>query len=234
MKDAAFKNRIAKLAALNDPLRSRLYSYVASRYREVGREEAASAVGVSRSLAGFHLDKLAEQGLLETSFRRLSGRTGPGAGRPAKLYRRAARDLAVSLPHREYEVAARLLATAVDASGSEEVEVALHAAARSAGARMVEDAQERAATNEGESSLHEAMEVLMRHGYEPVQEGGEIRLRNCPFHALAAEHTALVCGMNLALLEGVASALEGDVTVSLDPEPGMCCVRLRIAGSPSR
>jgi hypothetical protein len=83
--------------------------------RGTSPDEAARAARISRSLAGFHLDRLVEQGLLETSFRRLSGRTGPGAGRPAKLYRRSSRQVEVSLPHREYELAARILATAVDA-----------------------------------------------------------------------------------------------------------------------
>ena len=230
MNGADFERQIAGLAALHEPLRRRLYTYVASRHAEVSRDEAAVAVGVSRTLAGFHLDRLAEEGLLETSFRRLSGKTGPGAGRPAKLYRRASRDLAVSLPQRNYETAARILAAAVDASGSRDVRPALDVAARAAGERMVAEAGGRAAPGaEGDPGVEKAMAVLAANGYEPTLDGGVIRLRNCPFHLLAAEHTELVCGMNLALLEGAASALGlQDATVALDPKPGMCCVTLAL------
>jgi predicted ArsR family transcriptional regulator len=239
MNDAEFERQIAGLAALDEPLRRRLYLYVASRHDEVSREEAARAVGTSRTLAGFHLDRLAEQGLLETSFRRLTGRTGPGAGRPAKLYRRSSRELAVSLPPRSYELAARILARAVDASGAPETHAALKEIARSTGERIGEDARERAAANATrEERLQETMNVLAAHGYEPSLEGSEIRLRNCPFHALAAEHRSLVCGLNLSLIEGVVSALDLVGTeAALDPRPGMCCVALaldRSASEPER
>src|SRR5512141_2158384 len=100
MEPRAVERQLAGLAVLSEPARRALYVYVADRQADVGRDEAARAVGVSRSLAGFHLDRLVEEGLLEASFRRLSGRTGPGAGRPAKVYRRSRRQLEVSLPPR--------------------------------------------------------------------------------------------------------------------------------------
>src|SRR4051812_48003427 len=114
------------VGVLHDPVRRALYRHVITRRGEVSRHEAASAVGVQRSLAAFHLDKLVDAGLLEASFRRLSERTGPGAGRPAKLYRRASTDHAVSLPPRAYPVAAELLAEVVDELGAD---AALHAIA---------------------------------------------------------------------------------------------------------
>jgi predicted ArsR family transcriptional regulator len=95
-----------------------LYLYIVESAEPVGRDDAARALGMSRALAAFHLDKLVEQGLLDTSFRRLTGRTGPGAGRPSKLYGRSSRQLAVSLPPRRYELAARLFARALDQNRS--------------------------------------------------------------------------------------------------------------------
>ncbi|MDQ3641298.1 MAG: helix-turn-helix domain-containing protein, partial [Actinomycetota bacterium] len=79
---------LAALAALGDPLRRRLYRFVGGQDHPVGRDEAAAGVGISRSTAAFHLDRLVDDGLLDAEFRRLTGRRGPGAGRPAKLYRR--------------------------------------------------------------------------------------------------------------------------------------------------
>src|SRR5438132_1715833 len=83
------QGEIDRVAALAEPVRRALYLYVAGQNDVVGRDQAASALGMSRRLAAFHLDRLVDAGLLEVSFRRLSGRTGPGAGRPSKLYRRS-------------------------------------------------------------------------------------------------------------------------------------------------
>src|SRR5215210_3201013 len=107
-----FEDQVAGVAALNDPVRRALYLFVVNSPEAVSREQAASAVDIQKPLAAFHLDRLAEEGLLDFEFRRLTGRTGPGAGRPAKLYRRSERQIDVSLPHREYDVAGHLLAAA--------------------------------------------------------------------------------------------------------------------------
>ncbi|MET8473670.1 transcriptional regulator [Streptomyces sp. NPDC006422] len=202
--DSAF----AALGALSEPVRRHLYRYVAAQPDDVGRDAAAEAVGVSRSLAAFHLDKLVEAGLLTASSRRLSGRTGPGAGRPAKVYRRAEEEHSVSLPPRSYDTAAGLLASLVENAG---LDRELQDAARAAGA---------AGADAGADDL---VKVLAARGYQPYWDEGTLRLRNCPFHALAEEFPALICGMNLALLEGVASDAWAP---AMDPCPGGCCVSL--------
>jgi predicted ArsR family transcriptional regulator len=196
------------LGVLSDPLRRRLYRYVAGAPEEVGRDAAAEAVGISRSLAAFHLDKLVEAGLLAVGFRRLSGRTGPGAGRPAKVYRRAEGEHAVSVPPRSYDTVGRLLAEVLENAG---LDRELQAAAKAAGAARPDVPAD-------------DMEAALRaRGYEPFRDGETLRLRNCPFHALATEFPALICGMNLALIEGMAPK---EWTPALDPCPGGCCVAL--------
>lgn len=220
------EEQLGGLALLGDPVRRAIYRHVVSSGREVSREEAARAAGVSRSVASFHLDRLAEEGLLEVSFRRLSARTGPGAGRPSKLYRRSGRQLEVSLPPRRYELAAHLLAEAVDHSPASQARNALAASARAKGHRLGAEARARAGARAGTRRLlAELAAVLVAQGYEPELVGAELRLRNCPFHALVGEHTQLVCGMNLDLLEGVVDGLSirGAKPV-LAPRPGLCCV----------
>lgn len=123
---------IDAIAALQDPVRRRLYEYVVAQGREVGRNEAAEAAGVARTLAAHHLDRLTEAGLLESGSRRLSGRTGPGAGRPAKVYTRAPAEHSVSLPARDYRTVAELLAEAAEQAG---LDAGLCAAARRRGRR---------------------------------------------------------------------------------------------------
>ncbi|WP_079407056.1 helix-turn-helix transcriptional regulator [Streptomyces sp. 3211] len=216
---------IDAIAVLQDPVRRRLYEYVVAQGREVGRNEAAEAAGVARTLAAHHLDKLTQAGLLESGSRRLTGRSGPGAGRPAKVYTRARVERSVSLPARDYRTAAELLAEAADEAGLDAV---LCASAR----RRGEALRGSAAPCGG---LAEAMEVLAARGYEPHLEGAEgeggteggaapvVRMRNCPFHAVAERFPPLVCGMNLALLEGLLGA-DGPVRARMDARPGECCV----------
>ncbi|MGW7328871.1 helix-turn-helix transcriptional regulator [Streptomyces sp. NPDC054840] len=254
---------IDAIAVLQDPVRRRLYEYVVAQGREVGRNEAAEAAGVARTLAAHHLDKLAQAGLLESGSRRLTGRSGPGAGRPAKVYTRARAERSVSLPARDYRTVAELLAEAAEQAG---LDAELCAAAR----RRGEALRGSAAPCGG---LEEAMEVLAARGYEPHTEGADggdgadgealrdgddghdgggrggegsagggrdegsggeeaaegvacvVRMRNCPFHAVAERFPPLVCGMNLALLQGLLGA-DGPVRARMDARPGECCVVL--------
>jgi predicted ArsR family transcriptional regulator len=228
MASSGLVQQLTAIAALDDPMRRALYFFVAQQQEAVSRDQAAQALGVSRNLAGFHLDRLAGEGLLETSFRRLSGRSGPGAGRPAKLYHRSQVQLEVSLPQRRYELAARVMAVALDGGAGSDARAALAASARATGEGIGAAASERAGRRAGKRRLLASLlAVLTEQGYEPELTAGELRLRNCPFHALVEEHKQLVCGMNFALLEGVVSGLGVPGTRPvLAPRPGLCCVSL--------
>jgi predicted ArsR family transcriptional regulator len=223
-----FARQLGNLAALDEPVRRKLYLYVIGRGREVSRDEAARGTRVSRALAAFHLDKLVEANLLQATFRRLSGRKGPGAGRPSKLYRRSSAQFDVSLPQRRYELAAHVLAQALAEAGSEARLEGLRNAARERGKRLAKDSA--AGTSRGDP-LGRAARALGTCGFEPhgsTDGGGEVVLRNCPFDSLRTESRELICAMNLALIEGLLDGLgvEG-VLARLSPRPGMCCVVLR-------
>jgi predicted ArsR family transcriptional regulator len=220
---------IAAIALLDEPARRALYDVVVGARDAVSRDEAAASAGVSRALAAFHLDRLVEGGLLTAEYRRLSGRTGPGAGRPAKLYRRAPRDVAVALPERRYQVPATLLATAVEQLAGPGVPDEVRVAAVQAGEAVGRAARGDAGPRPGRRRLRDALQTaLAARGYEPFEsESGEIRFNNCPFHALVEEHRELVCGMNLALADGALTGLGTDnLRARLDPQPGLCCVAI--------
>jgi predicted ArsR family transcriptional regulator len=216
---------IERLALLEDPVRRALYQHVVRQADYVGRDQAAGAIGVSRSLAAFHLDKLAEEGLLEITYRRPPGRNGPGAGRPAKLYRRSRQQVSVNLPPRDYELLAEVLAGALDGPLPDEVARGLTEAARRAGRALAVEALRSAGDR---TPMEAGLEVLRRRGFEPAPEDGWVSLRNCPFQAVAALHEDLVCPLNKALLEAFTGALgAGDVDVQTPPRADACCVRLR-------
>ena len=212
---------ISVIAVLGDPVRRRLYDYVSARGDGVSRSEAAHAAGIGRTLAAFHLDRLAAAGRVEVTFARPAGRSGPGAGRPAKLYRRTAVEHQVSVPPRDYRTAAELLAEVVDLTGAEPE---LQRSARSRGAASGRAARTQAPELAGDDLVTGA---LTAQGYQPYRDGGDVRLRNCPFHVLASNHPPLICGMNLALLQGLleGTAVPG-LSARLDPRPGECCVVL--------
>jgi predicted ArsR family transcriptional regulator len=221
-----FDEQVAGISALEHPVSRRVYRAVLDA-REASRDEVAGELDVARSVAAFHLDKLADAGLLASRFERVSGRTGPGAGRPAKLYRRADHEIELSLPPRRYDLAASMLADAVSRAGAAPLASALTEAAHERG--------ERAASGDGtvtrRDPLAAVIEVLGEHGYEPHRTGSAVALLNCPFHHLAAEHRALVCGMNKDFLTGVIKGVGAQRTLQarLAPEPGYCCVRIERA-----
>jgi predicted ArsR family transcriptional regulator len=208
---------VAAVAALDEPNRRKLYDFVVRQTAPISKDEASEAIGLPRTTAAFHLDKLVEMGLLDVLHERRSGRTGPGAGRPAKLYRRSSEQIEVSLPDRRYEAASHLLTDALleaEATGEPAREILNR--------RAYEWGEDLAAQAGGD--VVRALEDL---GFEPQQEDGAVLLGNCPFHSLAQKHTQLVCGMNLCLVSGILDGIAArSHTASLDPSPGHCCVRL--------
>jgi predicted ArsR family transcriptional regulator len=207
------------VSLLEEPVRRRLYDWVTRQARPVGREEAAKALKIGRALATFHLDKLAAAGLLDSAYRRLTGRSGPGAGRPARVYWRAGREFRINLPERQYELAAGLFASTLERITAEPVPPVLRALASELGQAIGGRTHSRLPTRRLVAALEAA-------GYQPLAESaGTIRLRNCPFDALVQQHRPLMCGTNLALAQGIArGAGVTDLLPRLDPQPGQCCV----------
>lgn len=216
--------RISALSALDDPVRRRLYEHVSAAAGGATREEAAAAVGIGRSLAAYHLDRLAAEGLVSVRRERRSGRTGPGAGRPANVYVRAEEELLASVPPRDYGFLARLLAEAVTQDRDGETRAALRRAAVRVGGELGRDAD----GPDRDRRREHLLRVLRERGYEPrLEDDGTIQLVNCPFHAAASEHPEVVCEMNASLLGGLLEGLgERDREAVLERCDGRCCVNI--------
>lgn len=225
-----FAGRVTSIGALAEPVRRALYLYVVGEAEPVSREQAAAAVGVARHVAKFNLDRLEEENLLDVEYARPAGRGGPGAGRPAKLYKRSAREVEVSLPERRYDLAAQVMAQAITRAEEQAVPIgeALRDAARAAGRALGAEAQRKAGARPGrEDKLQSVQQILADRGYQPRAEDGGLALANCPFHTLAQDHTSLMCGVNLDLIDSLVQAAgPRDVRAELSPAPGMCCVRI--------
>jgi predicted ArsR family transcriptional regulator len=209
--DISSAGRWQAVTALSDPSRRALYEHVRRAGRPVSREDAADATHISRTLAAFHLDKLVDAGLLAARFEAPAGPRG--RGRTPKVYVPVGDGLVVTVPERRYELIAEILADGIAADPTD--------AAQAAGRQASRRGRELGQGLRGRSSLRHALDGL---GFEPEETPGRMLLHNCPFHALAQRHTAMVCGLNHAFLEGLARGLGARVETRLAPRPGACCV----------
>jgi predicted ArsR family transcriptional regulator len=223
----SFDRNVTGIGVIADPVRRRLYEFVCSQDQPVSRDQAAHAVGVARHKAKFHLDRLEAAGLLEADYVRMTGRSGPGAGRPAKRYRRGRSEFALTLPARDYELAGQIMADAISdatCTGTPILEAISNAAA------VRGEAIAAAATDRPrgvEAALELAVRILTEHGYEPRRINNTVFMANCPFHALAVSHTELVCSLNQSMLSGfVEAAAPGLLDARLEPGENRCCVTL--------
>ena len=214
------------MATLSDPRRRDVYDQVARHGRPITRDEVGEALGMSRSLAAFHLDKLADIGLLDVSFARPPDRpAGRGAGRPSKRYELSDLDVGISIPPRRYDIVGRILARTVDTMGqdrSTDPGATAWETARQEGRRQAE------AYPEGGGLAASVTQVLRDSGYAPLADGHYLRLRNCPFHSVADAVPDLVCSLNHGFLTGVLEGLGADATMTAEPvgqrDQGRCCV----------
>lgn len=220
-----FAQRVSRVSALADPIRRALYHFVAHQPGAVSRDQAAAGLEIPRHTAKFHLDKLVDEGLLVPEFRRLSGRTGPGAGRPAKLYRRVRKEVNVTLPRRRYDLAGHVLADTLERiqSGTP-LNQAIEAAAENAANIVVESWPPPTEA----SDVERITGVLTRLGYEPRPDGDSVRLSNCPFQQLSDDHTSVICPINRQFIDAVGRRLDctGVHPASVDRGTG-CCVALQ-------
>ncbi len=222
---------IAALAALDEDLRRELFEYVRGAGEPVTREAAGAAVGISRKLAAFHLDKLVDLGLLQSGF--ASGGTRR-VGRAPRTYEPAAIDVCVRIPARSPELLAEILLEAVtDESSGERARRSAHRLARARGKAL--GARARASVRGGRLGAERALTLseglLAEAGFEPFRAGTGLRMRNCPFHPLAAQSPQFVCGLNREYVAGLVEGLDAAdrVVAELAPRPGECCVELRPA-----
>ncbi|WP_091290491.1 helix-turn-helix transcriptional regulator [Amycolatopsis xylanica] len=203
-----------------------MYAFIRQARRPVTRDEAAASVGISRKLAAFHLDKLVEAGVLRSSYE-----PAGKVGRAPKVYRPSETDIRISIPPRRPDMLAEILLDAVltERDGETARDAALRGA-RARGSALGQAERERLRTGRlgAERALTVAAGILQRAGFEPAREAPTcVRLRNCPFHPLAAKAPGLICGINQAFLAGLLGALEAPAEAVLSPRPGECCVELR-------
>ena len=210
------------LSALGDPTRRSAYDYVSAQRRPVGRDEVATALGIGRSLAAYHLDRLAKEGLLSVAYARRSGRTGPGAGGPPSSTS-APSASSRSTSHRA------TMASRRDCLRTPRRKTSTGNAPRLA-RRRGRARPRHSRHGPGPARTRPAAARARLRPYE--DDAGVMRLRNCPFHAIAQSHPEVVCDMNLSLLGSILAGVYGDVEAQLEPDPGAAAWRSSPPGTP--
>jgi predicted ArsR family transcriptional regulator len=223
---------VAAVAALAEDSRRLMYDYIRRQARPVTRDEAAAQAGISRKLAAFHLEKLVDAGLLQAEQQATPTGARRGPGRAPKVYRPTDTELSISIPQRRLDLLGEVLVDALAAeavTGTARKAVLVGARHRGIELGTAERIARRLNRTGAERALHLASGVLERIGYEPYRDDDRsVRMRNCPFHPLAARQRELVCGVNRELIDGLLRGLgNSTVNATLAPRPGECCVELR-------
>lgn len=223
------------IGALAEPSRRVIYDYVVAQHGWVSRDDVVAALGLRKGITAHHLDRLETEGLLASDRQRRNGRSGPGAGRPAKVYRRSTSEVDVSLPARRYDLASTLLAGAIDAarSGDLPIDEAVEKTARTYGQEIAHRVKAKCGVADEPYTKQEAFfGELAVEGFEPADDENGVRvLHNCPFHGVAQMHTELICSMNHQMLD--EACRNTGLRAQLTPMEGGCCVRfLTVANDP--
>jgi predicted ArsR family transcriptional regulator len=198
------------LAAVGDPELREALLFARSHARPVTADELARETGLHRNVARSRLERLVEAGLLAISYERRTGRSGPGAGRPAKTYSVVPQLESIEFPADQKEPVAALLVDALVARAGDEplrevgVEygLALARAARLRPAKRLETGFER------------VCDAVRRLGYQASLEhadehGAVIATPTCPLRPLVRARPEAV-EIDRGMWAGLAScALEG-------------------------
>ena len=204
-------------AALGDPTRRAVFFAVRAAGRDMGKDDVAAAVGIERRLAGFHLDKLVEQGFLQATFRRDEGRGGRGAGRPPKLYRLAESESLMALPERHYELLATLLLRATAEGGSGTPQEVLERVGYEFGLEVGRAEADAGGSGPGATAseaIQDVVRLLSRYGFAAHADGEDgLRACACPFEEIAFDDPERICGLDHAIWRGMLAAFAPDAVL---------------------
>jgi len=202
------------LAAVGDPELRDALLYARGQARPVTADELATAKDVHRNVARSRLERLVEAGLLAPAYERRSGRSGPGAGRPAKTYSVVPQLESIEFPANHSESLTALLVDALAAGGGRErlreTGVAFgRELGRAAGLRPVKKLEA------GFERLCEAVRTL---GYQASLEqvepnGAVIASPTCPLRPLVRARREAV-EIDRGMWAGLASCAVSGVDVS--------------------
>lgn len=206
-------------SALSQPTRARLFALLGELGRAAGTAELAAQLNLHPNGVRRHLERLAEEGLVERRRQRQE------RGRPRDVWRIAPGAHPGGRSPRAYADLARWLARATGSG---------HRGLRGIEAAGREIGRELAGGREtgGEEALLTTLTAL---GFQPRIDGRgakqvRIRLRNCPYRDAVRENQPLVCALHKGLTRGLLDVLEPRATLGgfqpRDPDRAGCLIKV--------
>lgn len=212
-------------SALGDPTRRAVYIAVREAAEPLTSTDVADLFDIHPNVARHHLDKLANDGYLEVDRRRQSGRSGPGAGRPAKCYSPSGKGIDLHFPSRRHDLLVELLVRIVERSGGSDAARVAEDVGREYGEELASEigSPADAAYETAVTAIAKAMTGL---GFEMSADPGAGRLltSSCPFGGAAAQHPEVVCSLDRGIVSGLFAGMSRPCEPVLHPDPHEACV----------
>lgn len=225
---ASLDSQIADLtAALGDPTRRAIYVAIRESPEPMTTARIAELFEIHPNVARHHLDKLATDGWLVVSHRRHTGKSGPGAGRPAKTYEASKREVSIHFSPRRYELLVELLMRVLQRVAPDQVSGIAQEVGMEYGRELAEEigAPEDAGYAEAVQAVAVAMTGL-GFSMDPDVEGQRLLTSHCPFGEAASDHPDVVCSLDRGIITGLVGSLGAGCEPVLVPhsQPGDDCV----------
>lgn len=209
MDQSSLNERIADLtSALGDPTRRAIYVAVRESPEPMTTSRVAELFEIHPNVARHHLDKLAADDWLVVSQRRPAGKTGPGAGRPAKTYEASKREVSIHFSPRRYELLVDLLMRVLVRVAPEDVSRIAEEVGHEYGRELANEIG--APDDTGYTEAVQAVAVAMTglgFSMDPDVEGQRLLTSHCPFGEAATDHPDVVCSLDRGIVTGLVGAL---------------------------
>ena len=197
-------------AALGDPTRRGIYLAVRQSPEPVTSARIAELFTIHPNVARHHLDRLAEDGYLRVTHQRRNGRTGPGAGRPAKCFEATSKSISLH-PGRRYDLLVELLVRVLDRVKSEGIGLIAEQVGRDYG----RDIAQSIGTPQDpgyEAAVQALVRVMGGVGFEVSADphGQRLLTSHCPFGEAATGHPEVICSLDRGMVAGIMGALQQD------------------------
>jgi predicted ArsR family transcriptional regulator len=207
-------------SALGDPTRRAIFIAVREAGDAMTSSDVANLFGIHTNVARHHLDKLASDGYLRITHRRQNGRSGPGAGRPAKCYEATSKEIDLHFPSRRPDVLIELLLRVIGRTGISDLPQVAEEIGREYGREIAAEIgnPDENGYDEAVKAVAEAMTGVGFH-MSPDLDGHRLLTSFCPFGDAATGHPDVVCSLDRGLVTGLFELLSQGCEPILHPSP---------------
>lgn len=208
-------------SALGDPTRRAVYIAIRESTGPMSTAGIAELFDIHPNVARHHLDKLAADGYLDVTHRRPNGRTGPGAGRPAKYYAVSSKQIDVHFPTHRHDVLSDMLVRIIDRIAPDNIREVAEQVGTEVGRELAGEIGSPEDTGY-EGAVKAVVRAMTGIGFGVSSDvaGQRLLMSHCPFGDTAAAHPEVVCSLDRGMVRGLMGSLEHACEPVLHPAAG--------------